>query len=62
MGKLEPCSALRGDRCFNGFWVTAVCHGISAENIAPTCCNEARCAHLYGDRGWPLAEREKSNG
>jgi hypothetical protein len=46
-----PCSALRGDRCYNGFWVTAACYGIGAEHVAPTCCNEDRCAHLYGHWG-----------
>lgn len=47
MADLTPCSALRGDKCFNGFMVTAVCHGIGAEHVVPTCMNEARCAHLY---------------
>lgn len=27
MAELTPCSALRGDKCFNGFMVTPVCHG-----------------------------------
>lgn len=47
MSERTPCSALINDACKNGFYVTAVCHGIGVEDVAPTCMNEERCAHLY---------------
>lgn len=48
----KRCSALLpGSTCKNGFYVTAVCHGISADHIRPTCMLEDRCWHMYGHNG-----------
>lgn len=51
MSERTPCSALDGGACKNGFYVTAVCHGIDAEQVRPTCMQEGRCWQMYGHNG-----------
>jgi drug/metabolite transporter superfamily protein YnfA len=40
---------LRDSTCKNGFYVTAICHGI--EGGIPTCMNENVCARIYAATG-----------
>lgn len=45
-----PCSALRGDKCFNGFWVTMACYGAARKMDDHPCMNEKHCAFHFGSR------------
>lgn len=47
MKELTPCSALRGDKCFNGFWVTMACYGAARKMEDHRCMNEKHCAHFF---------------
>lgn len=65
MAELTPCSALRGDKCFNGFWVNMACYGAARRMEDHPCMNEKHCAFHFGGRApyqilEEIAEKRKS--
>jgi hypothetical protein len=61
--KQEKCSALIGNDCKNGFSVSAVCHGIGTDSVAPMCCKEELCGRLFNNNGGkPNSMQEAAHG